>query len=365
MTRQDGPIDVFISYKREERDVAEALAGVLARRGYTLWWDIELLPGERFADAILAVINRAKAVVVLWSNQAVASDFVRAEAREADKQDKLIPIRLDDCDLPLPFGERQTLDLQGWWPAADEASLEPLLRALDARIGKPPAPAQPPEETEANLRGQEHEAAFWRAISERQPQSAREYELYLQRYPAGVFVDLARLRIEDLQPSTSAGETATMAVLTLKNSIIALGAVAVAGTAMLTFWDQILERCESLGWCIVVDADGVDKGPADTDSASQVAEDETAKRKDTDELPWTFPPDVPVPDMVPIPPDDEPLTFTMGSRTGNSDERPTHDVTIAEPFYPTFPVWCRILRKNTVETVVMEPSSAQERLLRT
>jgi formylglycine-generating enzyme required for sulfatase activity len=317
MSQPEAPIDVFISYKREERDVAKALAGALARRGYKVWWDIELLPGDRFVDAIMAVIERAKAVIVLWSQHAVASDFVRAEAREAYKQDKLIPVRLEPCDPPLPFGELQTLDLEAWWPEADETMLEPLLRALEARIGKPPAPPQPQAATEANLHSQDREADYWRSVSERQPQSAKEYLLYLQRYPNGVFVDLARLRIEELDKAGAAGK-ATRAIVTTKNVIIALGALAVAGTAMLTFGDQFLVRCQSWGWCATADDNGGSEG----------VEVETA-----DELPWSPPPGLPVPEMIRIPPGDEPLTFTMGSTTGFADERPTRNVTIAEPFH--------------------------------
>ena len=59
--------DVFISYKREERDVAENLARALTAQGYSVWWDVDLLPGDRFANEIEAVIKRAKAVIVLWS----------------------------------------------------------------------------------------------------------------------------------------------------------------------------------------------------------------------------------------------------------------------------------------------------------
>jgi hypothetical protein len=133
--------------------------------------------------------------------------------------------------------------------------LEPLLRALEARIGKPPAPPQPQAETEANLHSQDREADYWRSVSERQPQSAKEYLLYLQNYPNGVFVDLARLRIEELDKAGAAGK-ATRAIVTTKNVIIALGAVAVAGTAMLTFGDQFLVRCQSWGWCATADDNG-------------------------------------------------------------------------------------------------------------
>jgi len=305
MTPSEAPIDVFICYKREERDVAKALAEVLARRGYSLWWDVELLPGDRFVDSIMAVINRAKAVVVLWSRHAVASDFVRAEARAAHAQGKLIPVRLDDCDLPLPFNDLHTLDLTTWWPDADDAKLEPLLRSLEVRIGKPRSPPQPPEATEANLHSQDHQADFWRSISERQPQSAQEYELYLRKYPNGHFVDLARLRLQDLRQSRP-GKTAAKAIVTTKNALIALGAVAAAGTAVITFGDQIRERCESWGWCAEPNGENGQLPPL---------------------------PDLPLPETTRIPPGNEPLTFTMGSTTGPPRERPLRNVTLAQPFH--------------------------------
>ena len=313
------PIDVFISYKREERDVAKALAEVLARRGYKVWWDIELLPGDRFVNSIMAVLSEAKAVIVLWSHRAVTSDFVRAEARDAHEHGKLVPVRLDDCKLPYPFGELHTLDLQGWWPTADEAALDPLLRALEARIGEPEVAPEQPAAVEANLHARDHEAEFWRAVCDRQPQSAREYEIYLEEFPRGLFVSLARNRIEELDKAGTAGK-ATNAVVTTKNVIIALGAVAVAGTAMLTFGDQILARFQSGGWFAIGDDNG----------GNDVVEPETAA-----ELPWSPPPGLPVPDMTRIPPEVVPLpaTFTMGSEDGLERERPPREVTMAQPFY--------------------------------
>jgi formylglycine-generating enzyme required for sulfatase activity len=325
MSQSEAPIDVFISYKREERHIAEALAEALARRGYQLWWDAELLPGDRFADAIMAVIKRAKAVVVLWSRQAVASDFVRAEAREADKQNKLIPIRLDDCDLPLPFGERQTLDLRGWWPAADESALKPLLRSLEARIGKAPEAPQPKAATEANLHSGDHEAAFWRAVSERQPQSAKEYEIYLSRYPQGVFVDLARHRINDLQRSKPVA-TATKALITTKNVLIALGAVAAAIMAVVTLGDQARERLESSGWRAPSNGAGAPPAPSLVAPVAESPAFEEPARVTSDL-------NAPLPDMVRVPPGNESLAFTMGSETGTSFERPALEVTIAQPFH--------------------------------
>jgi hypothetical protein len=196
MSSAGASIDVFISYKREEREIAKAIAEVLARRGYRLWWDAELLPGDTWRDAITAVIKQARAVVVLWSEKAVDSSFVRDEAARALNSKKLIAVRLDGCETPLGFGEVQALDLDGWWPGADEGALEPLLKTLGQRIGA--ATARPSAVPADNLHAWDQEAQFWRSVSERLPQTAKEYELYLANYPGGVFTDLARSRIEQL-----------------------------------------------------------------------------------------------------------------------------------------------------------------------
>ncbi|HIG43264.1 MAG TPA: TIR domain-containing protein [Gammaproteobacteria bacterium] len=41
---------VFLSYKREDASYASVLAQSLKVRGYDVWWDFELLPGDKFAD---------------------------------------------------------------------------------------------------------------------------------------------------------------------------------------------------------------------------------------------------------------------------------------------------------------------------
>ena len=52
--------DVFISYKREDRRVAERLSGALQQLGFDVWWDFELLSGENFRSAIRAVMDQFK-----------------------------------------------------------------------------------------------------------------------------------------------------------------------------------------------------------------------------------------------------------------------------------------------------------------
>lgn len=41
-------IDLFISYARADRDLAERLANELTSRGLLVWWDRQLLGGDDF-----------------------------------------------------------------------------------------------------------------------------------------------------------------------------------------------------------------------------------------------------------------------------------------------------------------------------
>src|SRR5262249_16220014 len=95
--------DIFISYKREDRDRAEALARFLEQKNYSVWWDTSLQAGEVFTDVIKQEIDQATKAIVLWSKVAGESVWVRAEAARAMQQKKLVAARLDDCELPMPL----------------------------------------------------------------------------------------------------------------------------------------------------------------------------------------------------------------------------------------------------------------------
>ncbi|MBT3017409.1 MAG: toll/interleukin-1 receptor domain-containing protein [Candidatus Thiodiazotropha sp. (ex Clathrolucina costata)] len=95
--------DIFISYKREDRKRAHAIAEMFVSHGYDVWWDIELLPGQKFADEINSVISKAKAVVVLWTPKSVLSDWVKAEAAIAFDRSILIPAWLEKVTIPAPY----------------------------------------------------------------------------------------------------------------------------------------------------------------------------------------------------------------------------------------------------------------------
>ena len=106
--------DVFISYAAEDRRLGAELAAQLARRGFSVWWDYELLGGERFREVIGRELEAARCAAVIWTPRSVASPFVQDEADLARRQDKLIPLMSDDLDralIPLGFGQLHCLRL--------------------------------------------------------------------------------------------------------------------------------------------------------------------------------------------------------------------------------------------------------------
>ncbi|HEY1448351.1 MAG TPA: AAA family ATPase, partial [Caulobacteraceae bacterium] len=127
--------DVFISYGRSTAQQARATAAALRASGYSVWLD-EDLPGHRaYADVIEEQIDQAKAVVVIWSAEAVKSHWVRSEADRARGVGKLVQFTVDHTGLPMPFDQIQCLNLTGWsgedqhpaWPKV-VASIEELVR---------------------------------------------------------------------------------------------------------------------------------------------------------------------------------------------------------------------------------------------
>jgi len=196
--------DVFISYKREERAKAKALAEAIVKRGYSVWWDVDLLPGDRFAKEIDAVIGRAKAAVVLWSKASIESDWVVAEATEAKKRKIFLPALIEAVDPPLYFRGDHAVDLTPWDGAPDSELLAPLLAAIERRAGPPTEkPAAQAAAVAEALAAPNLEAEFWRTVSAAPVQTIGEYEAYLNKFgQSGLFADVARMRIAALKSRT-------------------------------------------------------------------------------------------------------------------------------------------------------------------
>src|SRR5579863_4341925 len=106
--------DVFISYARSTEKQARQVAEALRTLGYGVWRDDELPAHRSYTEVIEERLQAAKAVVVIWSAEAVKSEWVQSEADTARKDRKLVQLTVDGSRLPRPFDRVQCADLIGW-----------------------------------------------------------------------------------------------------------------------------------------------------------------------------------------------------------------------------------------------------------
>src|SRR5580704_8918152 len=103
-------MQIFISYSRPDEASARRLHGDLKERGLQPWLDKEmLLTGQRWREEIPKAIRASDFAAVLFSSRSVDRDgFYQREIRacldvlrdKASGKVWLLPIRLDECELP-------------------------------------------------------------------------------------------------------------------------------------------------------------------------------------------------------------------------------------------------------------------------
>src|SRR5260370_29191087 len=97
--------DVFLSYTRKDKKRAEWVAQLLEDTGLTVWGDDQMVAGGNIRDVVEEELEKAKAVVVLWSPVSVKSRWVLGEADKAYElaPEKLLPIKIAECELPVDY----------------------------------------------------------------------------------------------------------------------------------------------------------------------------------------------------------------------------------------------------------------------
>ncbi len=97
--------------------------------------DPEITPGQEFDRQISEALDAAKAVIVVWTPQSVDSRWVRGEARDAADRGILVPVRFENCRLPIDVRSLHTTDLDRWGENAAGQPFQDLVRALAGLLG--------------------------------------------------------------------------------------------------------------------------------------------------------------------------------------------------------------------------------------
>jgi hypothetical protein len=139
--------EIFISYASEDRERAAGMAQVFEERGWSVWWDRRIPPGRDYAEVIEAALKAARCVVVLWTEAAIASKWVRTEAAEAADRGVLVPALLDEVAIPFEFKRLQAARMIGWRCGERPPDLAQLLASiaslLDPTVIRPATAADP------------------------------------------------------------------------------------------------------------------------------------------------------------------------------------------------------------------------------
>jgi TolB-like protein/Tfp pilus assembly protein PilF len=134
---------VFFSYSREDRAKAVPIIRLIEQAGFAVWWDGLLEGGERFSRATEDALDRAQAVVVLWSKSSIDSHWVRDEATRGRDRRILIPLSLDGSEPPLGFGQFQVVDLSRAKIAPQDNEIQRMIHAVTALHGDNSTPIIP------------------------------------------------------------------------------------------------------------------------------------------------------------------------------------------------------------------------------
>jgi len=139
--KSSGEYSAFISYASENREKAEEICASLEGRGFVCWVaPRDVRAGREYADEIIRGLERSACVVLVLSEAANTSVFVRREVERAvSKQKPVFPVRIEEV-TPSPGLElfiSGTHWLDAWSGDWDE-HMNRLARDLaDSPVGTP------------------------------------------------------------------------------------------------------------------------------------------------------------------------------------------------------------------------------------
>ncbi len=139
---------VFISYASKDERLATKICYALEQRQIPCWIAArDVGPGRNFQEAITQVIRSARAMVLVFSNNANNSDEIKKELALAGRHNvAVIPVRIEDAlpndALAYEFATRQWIDLYDDWEHAIGRVSSEVAAMPSAHLF--PSPTSPP-----------------------------------------------------------------------------------------------------------------------------------------------------------------------------------------------------------------------------
>lgn len=120
---------VFCSYSSHDKDIVINIVNLLKSKGVDVWFDqLDIELGGRWDEQIEMALEEATSFLLFMSKTSLESSNVMDEISIAISDGKkLIPVLIEECELPMRWRRRQYVDLVNNY----EAGINALLEALD------------------------------------------------------------------------------------------------------------------------------------------------------------------------------------------------------------------------------------------
>lgn len=132
------PIDVFISYKREDKARVDRLAELLGSIGIkNVWTDASLIAGEAWHARLMEQVRAARCVLVCWTDACADSPWVQQEMEVGRQRGVLLVTKFAPGGLPDAAGDLHCPDLSTWVSEGEHPGLRQLAAGLERYIDQP------------------------------------------------------------------------------------------------------------------------------------------------------------------------------------------------------------------------------------
>jgi TIR domain len=129
---------LFISYKSDDRDRIRPYLDWLDKLGVKYWWDQEILH-QNYGTEIEQKLSECSAVLGFMTEKAFRSGPVLVEFRDAQQSNKLVPVKLDQSNMPYEFkgviASVNYVDLSGTSQQRIDDEKARLIRKIEEFIG--------------------------------------------------------------------------------------------------------------------------------------------------------------------------------------------------------------------------------------
>ncbi|MCV3214137.1 toll/interleukin-1 receptor domain-containing protein [Plectonema radiosum NIES-515] len=127
--------EVCLLYSESDKAIAGKLENALSYYSIDIWKAQNISIGAKIISETTKVLEKAKFIIVLWSNTSIKSALLKDRASEAKRNKKvLIHVLIENVKIPGEFTDIQPADLVGWDGDKENEQIVKLWRLIQDKV---------------------------------------------------------------------------------------------------------------------------------------------------------------------------------------------------------------------------------------